>query len=63
MNFSEPTLKKKKEPTLVLDISDIKYWGLLAFSLGFSFSVLMKRPRKVLNFTLFQLGGLNAICW
>jgi len=51
------------EPTLVLDIGDIKRWGLLAFLLGFSFSVLMKRPRKVFNFTLFQLGGLNAICW
>lgn len=51
------------EPTLVLDIGDIKRWGLLAFLLGFSFSILMKRPRKVFNFTLFQRGGLNAICW
>lgn len=51
------------EPTLVLNISDIKCWGLLPFLLGFSFSVLIKRPRKVLNVTPLQLSGLNAICW
>lgn len=36
------------EPTLVLDIGDIKRWSLLPFLLGFSFPVLIKRgPRKV----------------
>lgn len=52
------------DPTVFLDISDIKRWGLLPFLLGFTFPVLVKRgPRKVLNFNPIQLGDLNAICW
>lgn len=44
------------ELTLVLDIGDIKRWGLLAFLLGFSFSILDEKTKKSLQLYSFQRG-------
>lgn len=38
------------EPTLFLDISDIKRWGLLTFLLSFFLTVLIKRGTRKFEF-------------
>lgn len=42
-------------PTLFLDISDIKRWGLLTFLLGFSFTVLIKRGTRNFEFSFYTV--------
>jgi hypothetical protein len=59
-------------PTLFLDTSGIRDWGLLPFLLGFSFLVLKKkrnktkqkkRSKKTLKLYFYMAWDLNAIFW
>lgn len=46
---NHPPNKNPPKPTLFLDITDIKNWGILVFLLGFSFPVLFKKGKKGLR--------------
>lgn len=56
---NHPPNKNPPKPTLFLDISGIKNWGILVFLLGFSFPVLFKKgKRRLEGSVVWQLSCL-----